>query len=176
MVQTNTSSNRPRTQQPQQSQQPQGRPRTTQQTQLEDMEDDYINEDIRINNIVSHVIGREGRNIKFITSQHNTKAHYDSNTEKMTITGTRQRDTYKTIRDIKEIIVSRTQEQETTQSTPPTNPDPHNTNPNRPRQEENERYTYSRRELREPPSHHTQQRYRDHSPHHHQEFKHPRNH
>ena len=96
--QTNTSPNRPRTQELQQSQQPQRsqqpqqnqqpqrslRPRTN---QPEDMEGDYINEDFRIsNNIVSHVIGREGRNIKFITSQHNTKAHYESNTEMMTIT------------------------------------------------------------------------------------------
>ena len=179
---TNTSSNRPRTQQPQQSQQPQRsyRPRTN---QPEDREKDYIYEELKINNIVSHIIGREGRNIRYITSKHNTKAHYDTNTEMMTITGTKRRDLHKTIEDITEIIEARTQDQETTRPTPrnPTyqpRPTQHEPQHNRPRQEE-ERYTYSRRaelrELREPPYQHTQQRYRDRSPHHQQEFKHPRN-
>ena len=179
---TNTSANRPKTQQPQQSQQPQRsyRPRTN---QPEDREEDYIYEEIKINNnIVSHVIGREGKSIRHITSKHNTKAHYDTNTETMTITGTKRRDLRETIEDIKEIIEARTQDQETTRPTPrnPTyhpRPTQHEPQHNRPRHEE-ERYTYSRRaelrELREPPYQHTQQRYRDRSPHHQQEFKHPR--
>ena len=102
----------------------------------------------------------------------------------MTISGTKRRDLRETIGDIKEIIEARTQDQETTRP-PPRNPtyqprpSQHEPQHNRPRQEE-ERYTYSRRaelrELREPPHQHTQQRYRDRSPHHHQEFKHPRHH
>ena len=189
----NTPSYKPYTQQPQQSQQPQRshqpersyqprtyQPRTVQPrtNQPEDRKEDLIQEKFQINNnIVPHVIGREGRSIRHITSKHYTKAHYDTKTEMMTISGTKRRDIRETIEDIKEIIEARTQDQETTQSTPsnPTyNPRPtqHQPQYNRPRQED-ERYTYSRRaeprEPREPPYHHTQQRFRDRSPHH-QEF------
>ena len=138
--QTNTSSDRPRTQLSQRSLQPQRshRPKTTQPTQPKDTNDDYISENLRINNnnIVKHVIGKEGRTI-----------NYDSKTEMMTITGTRQRDIYKTIRDIKEIIESRTQEKEATRSTPrnptyPPQPSQHEPQHKRPRHEESERYTY----------------------------------
>ena len=187
---TSTSSTRPKTQQPQlsllpqPSQQPQPqrshqpqrsyRPPTNQPT---DYEDHYIKEEYKIsNNIVPHVIGKEGKNIRHITSKNHTKAHYNTNTETMTITGTRRRDLRETIEDIKEIVETRTQEQESTRPTPrnPTyqpRPTQHEPQYNRPRQEE-ERYTYRRRdeirELREPPY---QQRYRDRSPHHHQEFR-----
>ena len=185
---TNTTSARPKTQQPQQSLLPQpshqAQPQRSHQSQLSyqppsnqptDREDQFIKEEFKIsNNIVPHVIGKEGKNIRHITSKNHTRAHYNTKTETMTITGIRRRDIRETIEDIKEIVETRTQEQEIYRPTPrnPTyqlRPTQHEPQHNRPRHEE-ERYTYSRRaeirELREPPH-----QYRDRSPHHHQEFR-----